>query len=708
MKQVLQNMQDGKSTIEEVPVPQPTKGTALVRTAASLVSAGTERMLVEFGEKSLVGKATSRPDLVKQVLDKARREGIMQTIDASLNRLTQPMVLGYSSAGTIVALGDDMPGFHVGQRVACAGGNHAVHAEFGVVPKNLLTPLPENVSFEEAAFTTVASIALHGFRLAQPQLGERVCIIGLGLLGLLAVEIANAAGCEVFGVDLDPERVALANQLGAKAFSRETAETSIANCDIVLICADTSSNDPVTLAPQLCRDRARVVAVGAVGLDLPRRDYYHKEISFINSRSYGPGRYDDAYEEEGLDYPIGFVRWTEGRNMQAIVELINQNKMDVNPLITHRFSIEQAPQAYALITEKHQPFLGVLLTYAQDTPIERKIDVTPAPARAGMPVNLGILGAGNFASATMLPALKKNQQVNLVSITSGSGVNAKHLAKKFNIQHACSDTEAILQDPAINTVAILTRHHLHASQTKRALQAGKNVFCEKPLALTLQELSEIETLASQKEAPYLMVGFNRRFAPLAQKMKNFVDKSNEPQLVHYRVNAGFIPANHWTQDPNQGGGRIIGEACHFIDFVTWMIGSNITSIQTIGLDDQNSRYHEDNVHISITYQDGSIGLVTYLANGDKAFAKERIEVFRGGRVAVLNDYRALELVADGNRNLTKSRLRQDKGHAAEWQAFANAIQTGSPPPIPLQELIDVSKASILALESLRDGEKKEL
>ena len=705
MKQVLQNMQDGKSTIENVPVPQPSKGTALVRTAASIVSAGTERMVVEFAEKSLMGKATSRPDLVKQVLDKARREGILQTIDATFNRLSQPMVLGYSSAGTIVALGEDMEGFQVGQRVACAGGNHAVHAEFGVIPKNLLTPLPDNVSFEEAAFTTLGAIALHGFRLSEPQLGEKVCIIGLGLLGLLAVEIANAAGCEVYGVDLNPERVALANQLGAKAFTREMAEDAISNCDIVLICADTASNDPVTLAPVLCRDRARVVAVGAVGLDLPRRDYYMKEISFINSRSYGPGRYDDTYEEEGIDYPIGFIRWTEGRNMQAIVDLMASGKMDVTPLISHRFPIEEAAEAYDLITEMKTPFLGVLLKYAENAPVERKIAIESTKTRPAMPVKLGILGAGNFASATMLPALKKNNQVELVSITSGSGVNAKHLAKKFNIQNACSTEEEILTDPTVNTVAILTRHNLHYAQTMAALRAGKNVFCEKPLGLTLEQIETIQKEASREDAPYLMVGFNRRFAPLAQKMKTFIEKSTEPKLVHYRVNAGFIPANHWTQDAAQGGGRIIGEGCHFIDFVAHMIGAKMTSIQTVGLED-GTRYHEDNVHITMEFEDGSIGLVTYLANGDKAFAKERVEVFTGGRIAVLNDYRSLELVANGSRKVEKSRLRQDKGHAAEWIAFAQAIATGSPPPISLDDLITVSKASILAVESLRDGEKK--
>lgn len=707
MKQVLQNMRDGKSEIENVPVPQPKKGTALVRTAASLVSAGTERMLVEFAEKSLMGKATSRPDLVKQVLDKAHREGVLQTLDAAFNKLAQPMVLGYSSAGTIIALGDGMEGYHVGQRVACAGGNHAVHAEFGVVPKNLITPLPDSVSFEEAAFTTLGAIALHGFRLAEPQLGERVCVIGLGLLGLLAVEIANAAGCDVYGLDLNPRRVALANELRAKAFMRDQAESTISDCDVVLICADTSSNDPVSLAPILCRDRARVVAVGAVGLDLPRKDYYMKEISFINSRSYGPGRYDDVYEEEGIDYPIGFVRWTEGRNMQSVVDLMATEKMDVKPLISHRFSIQDAAKAYELITEMKSPFLGILLTYPENAPIERKIKVTEGSRHKGMPVKLGILGAGNFASATMLPALKKIDAVDLISITSGSGVNAKHLARKFKIQNACSDADEIFKDDSVNTIAILTRHDLHFEQVMKALKANKNVFCEKPLALTMAELDEIETEANKKSAPLLMVGFNRRFAPLAVKMKAFAEKSNEPKMVHYRVNAGFIPASHWTHDAVQGGGRIVGEGCHFIDFVSWMIGAKMISIQAVGLDD-GAKYHEDNVHLTMTFDDGSVGLVTYLANGDKAFPKERVEMFSGGRVAVLDDYRSLELITNGSRKVEKSRLRQDKGHTAEWVAFAKALKNGTASPISLDELLTVSRASLLAVEALRDGERKNL
>jgi threonine dehydrogenase-like Zn-dependent dehydrogenase len=466
MKQLLQNLRTGETSIAEVPMPAPKPGTALIRTAASLVSAGTERMVVEFAEKSLVGKARSRPDLVKQVLDKARREGLLTTVDAAFNRLDQPMPLGYSSAGIIIAVGEGLQGFKVGDRVACAGGGYAVHAEYAVVPKNLLVHLPDEVDFESAAFATLGAIALHGFRLAQPQLGERVAVIGLGLLGLLTVGIAKAAGCHVFGVDLDPKRVELALQAGAEAVTRDQAEEAALSwsrgrgADCVLICADTPSDDPVNLAGAIARDRADVVAVGAVGLNFPRAVYFQKELNFVNSRSYGPGRYDPAYEEGGHDYPIGFVRWTEGRNLEAIVDLLASNSLDVRPLITHRFPIENAPAAYELITGKiEEPFLGVLLTYPTDDREPQTEEVSGATYQVsggmelipdtGRPdtVKLGVLGAGNFATAVMLPALRKTENVEMVGILSGSGLSAAHATQKFGFQYAAESFDQILDDP---------------------------------------------------------------------------------------------------------------------------------------------------------------------------------------------------------------------------------------------------------------------
>jgi predicted dehydrogenase len=708
MKQLLQNIKTGKSSIEDVPMPTPREGQALVKVEASLVSAGTERMVVEFAEKSLVGKARSRPDLVKQVIDKARREGLVNTAQAAFNRLDQPMALGYSSAGTIVALGKGMTGFKVGQRVACAGGGFAVHAEYNVVPRNLLTPLPKNVDFESAAFTTLGAIALHGFRLAEPQIGENVAIIGMGLLGLLAAQIATAAGCNVLGIDIDPARLALASALGLRAVSRPQAAdaavafTSNRGFDVILICADTSSNDPVELAGVIARDRARVVATGAVGLTIPRKIYYEKEISFINSRSYGPGRYDLSYEEQGSDYPIGYVRWTEGRNFEAVVDLLASRKLKVESLISHRFPIDEGVKAYEVITgKKKEKFLGVLLTYpANNEREENKITFPVIANRKSQIVNLGVLGAGLFANSVLLPAIKKTTSIELVGIASAGGLHAQHSGKKFGFQYATSSDDEIINDPNINTVAILTRHDSHAELVIKALKAGKHVFVEKPLAINTTQLSAISKQLKANGSSILTVGFNRRFAPLAQQLHASLITRTEPLHAHYRINAGPIPLNHWTQDPNIGGGRIIGEACHFIDFITFLVGAVPVSVSAHALPD-GGKYREDNVSMTFTFPDGSIGVVDYLANGDKSFPKERVEVFCGGQISVLDDFVALQTVRDGRK--TEAKGPQDKGWVNEWKTFARSIREGGEPPIPYEQLIGVTKSTFAALESIKSN-----
>ena len=704
-------MKNGQTAVEEVPTPAPAAGQALVKVSASLVSAGTERMLVEFAEKSLVGKARSRPDLVKQVLEKMRREGMLVTLTAAFNRLDQPMPLGYSSAGTIAALGEDMAGYKVGQRVACAGGGFAVHAEYNVIPRNLLTPLPDSVDFESAAFTTLGAIALHGFRLAQPQVGDTVAVIGMGLLGLLTGQIAAAAGCRVLGIDVNPQRIALAGSLGLAAVLRDQAVdsgqafTASRGFDNVIICADTPSNDPVELAAIIARDRAKVVATGAVGLTFPRKPYYEKELSFINSRSYGPGRYDASYEENGKDYPLGYVRWTEGRNFEAVVDLLEGGKIKIAPMITHRFPIEKAAEAYEIITgKKKEPFLGVLLTYPQDTASMPVSTITFPASHAPQPGNmlkLGVLGAGLFANATLLPALRAIRQLELVGIASAGGLHAQHSAKKFGFAYATSNDDEILNDPNINTVAILTRHGLHAGLVVKALQAGKHVFVEKPLAVNLDQLSSIGEALKTHNCPLLTVGFNRRFAPLTGRLQEFLAARSEPLYMHYRINAGPIPLNHWTHDPVQGGGRIIGEGCHFVDFLVYLAGAAPLSVSASALPDQG-RYHEDNVSMTFTFPDGSVGVVDYLANGDKSFPKERLEVFCGSRIAVLDDFRTLEMLHAGHRNVLKK--AQDKGWQAEWIAFTNAILTGGQPPIPSEQLFGVTKATFAAMQSLREGQ----
>jgi len=693
-------------------------GQALVKVETSLVSAGTERMVVEFAEKSLVGKARSRPDLVKQMVDKARREGLVNTVQAAFNRLDQPMALGYSSAGTIVALGENMQGFILGQRVACAGGGYAVHAEYNVVPRNLLTPLPENVDFESAAFTTLGAIALHGFRLPEAQIGESVAIIGMGLLGLLAAQIATAAGCNVLGIDIDPARLSLASSLGLRAVPRVeavdscSAFTSNRGFDVILICADTSSNDPVELAGVIARDRARVVATGVVGLTFPRKVYYEKEISFINSRSYGPGRYDLNYEEQGNDYPPGYVRWTEGRNFEAVLDLMAKGQLQVKPLVTHRFDISEAAQAYEVITgKKKEKFLGVLLTYPEVEMREETKIVFPSivhgphlhrtQVQVSSIVKLGVLGAGLFANSVLLPAIKKAGDIELVGIASSGGLHAQHAGKKFGFGYAASEDDAIIHDPNINTVAILTRHNTHADLVVKALKAGKHVFVEKPLAITPEQLKEIEQQLLITNNSLLLTGFNRRFAPLAQSLSSFFSRRTQPMHIHYRVNAGAIPLNHWTQDPEIGGGRIIGEGCHFVDFITFLVGTAPDSVIAHALPD-GGKYREDNVSMTFTFPDGSLGTVDYLANGDKSFPKERVEVFCGGQVAVLDDFVSLQTVKDGKRKEVKG--AQNKGWVEEWKIFSKSIREGGEPPVPYEQLIGVTNSTFAAVESLRKQE----
>jgi predicted dehydrogenase/threonine dehydrogenase-like Zn-dependent dehydrogenase len=720
MRQLLQNIRTGETLVAEVPIPTPRPKTALVHNVASLVSAGTERMVVDFAEKSLLGKARSRPDLVMQLIDKARREGVLTTVDAAFNRLDQPMVLGYSSAGVVVAVGEGLQGFQVGDRVACAGGGYAVHAEYVTVPQNLLAKLPPDLDFESAAFTTIGAIAMHGFRLGMPQVGERVAIIGLGLLGLLSIGIARSAGCSVLGVDLDERRVELARQMGVKAVLRPEAEEACQSfsqgdgCDLVLICADTSSGDPVYLAGKIARDRGRVVAVGAVGLDIPRKLYYEKELSFLISRSYGPGRYDPDYEENGKDYPLGYVRWTEGRNLQAVVDLLADGRLDVHPLITHHYDIAQAPEAYELITGKrNEPFLGVLLTYPQtQEDVSRSVPTEAEyiqnnrvkPVAGGLA--LGVIGAGNFASAMFLPSIRRIASIDRVGIASASGLNARHTAQRYGFRYASADAEQIITDPQINVVAILTRHNLHAPLVVKALQAGKHVFCEKPLALNLDELDQVIAVLKRCET-LLTVGFNRRFAPFAVQLKKFISQSQEPLLINYRVNAGYLPPSHWLHDSTQGGGRIIGEGCHFVDFLTFLTGSLPINVSAQSLPD-GGVYHEDNVILNFTFGNGSIGSVSYFANSDKSFPKERVEVFGGGRAAVLDDFRSLQLTLNGKTKKMHSYLRQDKGHLAVLGNFFSAIQNNGDPPVPYDQLIGVTKATFMAVEAIRTHERIEV
>lgn len=719
MRQVVQNLRTGKTEVIDVPAPKPAPGAVLVRTAASVVSVGTERSVVEFATRSLIGKARSRPDLVRQMMQKGRREGWLAAVESAFNRLGQPLALGYSSAGEVIELGDGVSEFHPGDRVACAGGGHAVHAEIASVPVNLLARVPAGVSLEEASFSTMGAIALHGFRLSRAALGESVVVIGLGLVGLLAVQIAQAAGCLVFGVDVDARRVALARRLGAKASVRKDAEragqvfTEGRGFDTVLVCAETPSADPLQLAGALARDRGTVVAVGIVGMTIPRKPYYEKELEFLVSRSYGPGRYDPLYEEAGVDYPYGFVRWTEGRNLASFLALLAAGKIKVAPLISHRFPVEQGADAYRLISGKSKkalPFLGVLLTYPATSNPSPVIRLKTESASASVPrdvVKLGILGAGNFASMVALPVIAVQKQVERVSIVSAGGLTAKLAARRFGFARAASDPADVLADPEINAVGIFTRHHLHAAQTAAALLAGKNVFCEKPLALNEDELRVVERAWKKAAGKILLVGFNRRFAPMVIQMKNHIAASGEPPVMTIRVNAGALPPSHWTLDPAQGGGRILGEACHFVDLMTHLADSQPVRVTAKNVSASNVP-SEDNFAAVLEFANGAAGTLVYSSAGDRSFGKERVEVFCGGNVAVLDDFRKLDIWRDGVHRVWHSRLRQDKGHRAIWELFLRAVRKGEPAPIPESELFSVTRATIALLRAVREGKPIEV
>jgi predicted dehydrogenase/threonine dehydrogenase-like Zn-dependent dehydrogenase len=713
MKQVVQNMKSGKTEVIEVPTPGVRTGTILVRTAASLVSAGTERNLVEFAEKSLVGKARSRPDLMKQVIEKARREGIFTTLESAMNRLDQPLALGYSSSGTVIAAGRDVKDFKPGDRVVCAGGGHAVHAELALVPKNLAALLPDSVDFESGAFATLGAIALNGIRLSNLQLGEKTAVIGLGLMGLITTQLVRAAGCEVTGFDINPTRVKFAMKQGIQSFLNEEAATKFTTStrgrgfDHVLICADTPSNETVELAGMIARDRGNVVSIGVVGLDLPRKLYYEKELSFRVSRSSGPGRYDLEYEENGQDYPVGYVRWTEGRNLEAFVDLLAEKKIDVRPLVTHRYPIEKANQAYDLITGKTgEEYLGVLLTYPEgnaDLQQIVRLQHTSSKHQAHGVITLGVLGAGNYADATFLPAVKKSSSTEFVGIASSGGVTAQNLGRKFGFEFAASSTDEILSHPDINTVAILTRHESHARLALEALKKNKHVYCEKPLSLDKSGLKSIEKELAKPEHPYLTIGFNRRFALFSVSLKEFFVDRTEPMYIHYRVNAGYLPPSHWQNDALVGGGRLIGEGCHFIDFLTFLTGQPIVQVSATGMPNIG-KYSNDNLSIQLDFQDGSIGSIAYLANGSKSHAKEYVEVFCEGRIGISEDFRQLTLVGEKGKQTLHSRFRQNKGHQAAWEIFTTAIREGKPEPIPYAELLRVSYAALACQESLVTGE----
>lgn len=721
MKQVLQQGSGGEIAVLEVPAPRLLPGCVLVRMAASLVSAGTERAACEFASQNLLQKAKARPDLVREVMSKVRRDGVFSALAAVRGRLDQPNALGYSSAGTVVGIGEGITDLHFGDRVACAGAGYAVHAEFACVPRLLAAKiLPDTgVSFEQGAFTTMGAVALHGIRMADAKVGDLVAVIGLGLLGQLTVQLLKAAGCRVVGMDIDAGRAELARRMGADEISishvgmRDLClqQSNGHGADATLVTAETASSEPVELAGEVARDRGVVVAMGTVGMDIQRRLYFEKELDFRISRSYGPGRYDSAYEQKGRDYPIGYVRWTETRNMEAFLQLLAEGKLDVKPLITHRFPIDAARGAYDLITSaRSEHFLGVLITYPEQAEERHEIQLTvkgTAPALVSeKSMAVGVLGAGTFAMSTLLPAMKRVRAMELVGVCAANGSHARHAAEKFGFRYCATDEQRIVNDPAVNTVVVATRHHLHATQVLAALAAGKNVFCEKPLCLNENELGEIvHAYASRVPGrdPLLMVGFNRRFAAMAIKMREFFKDIREPLVLHYRVNAGPVARDHWVNDPEQGGGRILGEICHFVDLLSFLARDVPIEVQTRSASGAGME-SRDSVVIALRFANGSQGTISYVANGDQAYSKERVEVFGGGAVAVLEDFRRLELVRHGTKQTLRSRLRQDKGHRAQMEAFAGAVRNRGESPIPFDQILASTLATLRAAQSCASGQ----
>jgi predicted dehydrogenase len=702
MRQLVQNLKTGEIELIEVPTPVVSSSTVLIKSRCSLISVGTERMLVEFGKASLLEKARSQPERVKEVLQKIKTDGLLTTIDAVMARLDEPLPLGYSNVGIVVDIGKNVEGFSIGDRVVSNGS----HSEVVNVSKNLVAKIPDNVDDENAVFTVLGSIALEGIRLLSPTLGEYIAVIGLGLIGQLAVQLLIASGCKVLGIDIDEGRVKLAESFGAEGLTIKPGVSPVEGAlafsrgrgvDGVIITASTKSNEPIEYSADMCRKRGRIVLIGVTKIDIPRDKFYKKELSFQVSCSYGPGRYDRLYEEKGIDYPFEYVRWTAKRNFEAVLDMMSMGKIDVKPLITHRFSFNDAVEAYNVLL-KEKP-LGVILQYEdKDFKAVRLIELNKRPLTLtpSKPC-IGLLGVGNFAKMVLLPAIKKTK-ARLKFIASSGGVSGAYAGRKFGFEFVTSDYNKVLEDEEINTIFIATRHSSHASLVIEALKKGKNVYVEKPLALNVGELKDI--ISAYKDSDrVLMAGFNRRFSPFVRRLKEVISSRKDPLCINIMVNAGMIPFDNWVYDPEIGGGRIVGEACHFIDLSRFIVGSRIVEVYAITTKG-HSGSDEDKMVINLKFEDGSIGTINYFANGSKTYPKERVEVFNEGKILVIDNFKSL--IGYGVNCRLKS-LRQNKGHEKEVEEFIKAVSDGRESPIPFEELVEVTLASFSAVKSATLG-----
>ena len=697
MKQIQQNYRSGELKVAEVPTPAMGAGEVLVATRVSLISSGTERQLMQLAKSSLVGKAAARPDLVRRVISNVRKEGLKPTFDKVFAKLDTPIPLGYSLVGEIVAIGRDVTGYSMGDRVACAGAGLANHAEYNAVPKNLTVPVPAGVDDADASFVTLGAIALQGVRQAAPTLGECVVVMGLGLIGLLTVQILKANGCRVIGFDPNPQRAAFAKELGADIAVSDSLASVVASrtggmgADAVIVTASSKSSEPVNTAAEISRIKGRIVVVGLVGLTIDREPFYKRELELKLSMSYGPGRGDPNYEFGGHDYPLPYVRWTEQRNMEAFLGLIEQGRVTPKPFVTHRFGIGEAEKAYELM-ESGAPHLAILLDYPAESasPISRKIATAARAPKAALGV--GFVGMGNYARGVLLPKVKGAPGVTLTSVVTKTGISANHSADKFGFAHAATDAAAVMDDSNTDAVFVATRHDTHAGLTARALRAGKHVFCEKPLAIEYDGLDDV--MAATEGAPgVLTVGFNRRFAPLLIEAKKALEPRSGPLMMLYRINAGMLPADSWIQR-GEGGGRILGEICHFVDALTYLSGSLPIEAQATA-----ATGHPDAVSVLLRFADGSVGTILYTSLGDPGVAKEYLEAFANGRVVQLDDFAKLTINASGKSRVVKS--AQDKGQAQLVAAFLEAAKGRAPAPIPLAEIEAVTRATLAIEDALR-------
>ncbi len=705
MRQVLQHLRSGEIEVAQVPCPAIRPGHLLIQTTRSLISAGTERSLVEFSQASLLGKARAQPDKVRQVLQKIKTDGLMPTLEVVFQRLDEPMPLGYCNVGKVVAIGAGVRGYRVGDRVVSNGA----HAEMVCIPTTLAAKIPDNVSDDAASFTVLGAIGLHGIRLAAPTFGEQFTVIGLGLVGLLTMQLLRQHGCRVLGIDPNPQRCEIAEKLGGQAICVRDASHAVSSAtsfsnglgvDGVLITASAKTNDIVHQAAQMCRKRGRIVLVGVVGLELRRSDFYAKEVTFQVSCSYGPGRYDDEYEAKVRDYPLPYVRWTAARNFEAVLESMSQGGVKAEPLISSRVEHMEASKAYKKIVDDPSS-LGVMLTYSeQATPDNRSVHLKPITTNATSATKpiIGVIGAGQFTKLVLLPAIKAAGG-NIETIASAGGVSAAHASRTVGADTATTDIEEILSSESINTVFIATRHHTHADLVCRALSAGKHVFVEKPLAIDESQLQEIREVYQAHSHQHLMVGFNRRFAPHTQHVSSLLGSRTSPINVIITVNAGAIPLDSWHHDPEVGGGRIVGEGCHFIDLLAHLVDQPITSVQALAMQGAGSSLTSDTITMQLSFADGSLGTIHYFANGPKSFPKERVEVFSEGRGLVIDNWRLVH--GFDWSGVKKMRIRQDKGHRAEVAAFLQNIQQGRPSPIPFSQLDMVTAASFAINESLK-------